>query len=312
MADNETPTSPRPDISFPVNRPKENGKWTPELDAQLRAKEASTIQKPGPTVINRAFWPGGDRSLEGIALRAFLLGGGAVLGFLSSAILIAYDSRLWRPSFFIGTLCIFHFFEFWTTAKYNTPSAFVSSFLLTNGSRYRQAHTFAFFEALITSYFFPQWQARMNPGWVVALGITMIFVGQFVRSLAMAQAGTNFNHQVQSQKNEGHQLVTTGLYAYFRHPSYFGFFWWGLGTQVALGNSVSLAGYAFVLWYFFSHRIRRKNSQYCDYIDSTNRFLRRRKIPQRIFWRRLPEIQSSDTSLDTLYMVEVRHARQIS
>jgi protein-S-isoprenylcysteine O-methyltransferase len=258
MADNPNfPTSPHPDISFPVNRPTETGVWSPELDAQLRAKEASTVQSASRRVIPRAFYPGGDRSLSGIALRAFLLGVGAAIGLSTSALFLYHERRLWRPVFFVGTLSVFHFLEFWTTAEYNTPTAFVSSFLLTNGSRYRQAHTFAFFETLITSYLFPEWQARINPPFVVALGLTMIVVGQVVRSSAMVQAGTNFNHQVQSHKNEGHELVTTGLYGYLRHPSYFGFFWWGLGTQVALGNSVSLVGYAFVLWYFFKHRIRR-------------------------------------------------------
>lgn len=75
--------------------------------------------------------------------------------------------------------------------------------------------------------------------------------------MAMAQAGTNFNHQVQSQKNEGHVLVSSGIYAYFRHPSYFGFFWWALGTQLSLGNTVSFTAYALILWYFFKTRISR-------------------------------------------------------
>jgi protein-S-isoprenylcysteine O-methyltransferase len=253
---NGTPTSPHPEISYPVNRPKENGKWTPELDAKLRAREASNIQFKA-SVIPRAYWPGGDRSLSDIAIRAFLLGVAGASGFLISALLVYFQSRLWRPCFFVGTLSVFHFLEFWITAEYNTPSAYVSSFLLTNGSRYRQAHTFAFFETLLTSYLLPGWQARVNPPSIIALGVTMIVVGQTVRSYAMKQAGTNFNHQVQSRKNEGHELVTTGLYAYFRHPSYFGFFWWGLGTQVALGNSISLVGYAGVLWYFFKTRISR-------------------------------------------------------
>lgn len=255
-----TPSSPRPDISFPINRPQENGKWTPELDAQLRAKEASTVLSESPKSIPRALLPGGDRSLAGIAIRAFFLGGGAALGLLLSALLVYYQSRLWRPAFFISALGIFHFLEFWTTAQYNTRTAYVSSFLLTNGSRYPQALGFAFFETLITSYFFPAWQARITSPTTVAFGVIMIVVGQVVRSLAMMQAGTNFNHQVQSQKNEGHELVTTGVYAYFRHPSYFGFFWWGVGTQVALGNSIGLAGYAFMLWYFFKHRITRTSS----------------------------------------------------
>ncbi|KAI4263175.1 MAG: hypothetical protein L6R42_001666 [Xanthoria sp. 1 TBL-2021] len=73
----------------------------------------------------------------------------------------------------------------------------------------------------------------------------------------MAQAGTNFNHLVQSKKKEGHVLVTNGIYGWLRHPSYFGFFWWGLGTQLITGNLVCLVGYAVVLWRFFSLRIKK-------------------------------------------------------
>ena len=72
----------------------------------------------------------------------------------------------------------------------------------------------------------------------------------------MAHAGNNFNHLVQSKKKVGHELVTDGIYARLRHPAYFGFFWWGLGTQVVLGNVVCLTGYAVVLWRFFSRRIK--------------------------------------------------------
>lgn len=256
---NGAPTSPHPEISYPINRPVDKGEWTLELDARLRAQEAAISQQfKKANILPKAFFPGGDRSLSGIAIRAFLLGACGTIGFLLTTVLAYYDSRLWRPCFFVGVLSVFHFLEFYITAAYNTPTAYVSSFLLTNGNRYRQAHTIAFIEACITSYFFPGWQARVHHPAVIALGVVMIVVGQTVRSLSMAQAGTNFNHQVQSEKNEGHELVTTGLYAYFRHPSYFGFFWWGLGTQVVLGNTVSLLGYAGVLWYFFNHRIRRR------------------------------------------------------
>jgi protein-S-isoprenylcysteine O-methyltransferase len=250
-------------LSAPANRPTENGKHTPEVDAPIREREASNVPKRGSFLVPRVFYPGGDRSLAGIAIRAFCLGGVLVLSALLSAIFVYYESRLWRPAAFIATLCVFHFLEFWVTAQYNTPIALVASFLLTNGERYRQAHTFAFIESAVTSYFFPGWQARVNPPVVVALGVGMVIVGQLVRSLAMAQAGTNFNHQVQSTKKDDHELVTSGLYAYLRHPSYFGFFWWGLGTQVLLGNCVSLAGYAGVLWYFFYTRITRKSNSGC-------------------------------------------------
>lgn len=128
----------------------------------------------------------------------------------------------------------------------------------------------AFIETCITTYFFPGWQARVHPPVVVALGVVMIVIGQVVRSTAMAQAGTNFNHTVQSRKNDGHELVTTGLYAVFRHPSYFGFFWWGVGTQLMLGNTVCSLGYAGILWYFFSRRISRKSRKWYWLCECTN------------------------------------------
>jgi protein-S-isoprenylcysteine O-methyltransferase len=232
-----------------------NGQWAPDLN--IDSKQSFSVLPKGPDHLPRAFYPGGDRSLSGVALRAFCLGAGAVFGFMMAALLVFNGSQMWGPFLFLGTLGVFHFLEFWITAEYNTSGAFISSFLLTNGSRYRQAHTFAFTEAVITPYLFPGWHARLNQPYLIALGILMIVVGQVVRSLAMAQAGTNFNHQVQSQKSEGHVLVTSGIYAYFRHPSYFGFFWWALGTQLCLGNTVSFAAYALILWYFFKTRITR-------------------------------------------------------
>ncbi|KAF2678156.1 prenyl cysteine carboxyl methyltransferas-like protein Ste14 [Lentithecium fluviatile CBS 122367] len=273
---NGTPTSPHPEISFPVHRPSEKGEWTPELDRELRAQSAVNIQFKKVNALPRAYFPGGDRSLAGIAIRAFLLGVCGALGFVLSAVLAYYENRLWRPCFFMGTLCVFHFLEFYITAAYNTPIAYVSSFLLTNGAHYRQAHTMALIEAVVTSYFSPGWQARVNPPSIIALGLVMIAVGQAVRSLAMKQAGTNFNHQVQSKKNEGHELVTTGLYSFFRHPSYFGFFWWGLGTQVVLGNTISLIVYAGVLWYFFHTRIIHEEKHLIDFFGDDYKAYRAR------------------------------------
>jgi protein-S-isoprenylcysteine O-methyltransferase len=247
------------DISLPVNRAEETGKWTPDLDTKLRAKEASNIQLQGPNAIAPEFFPHGKRSLSGIAMRAFSLGCTLMLGLFGTTLLAYNGSHLWRPFLFLATLSVFHFLEFYTTAAYNTPIAYIASFLLTNGDMYRLAHTMAFIETIITSYFFPSYQSRVHPSWAIALGIMMIVVGQGVRSTAMAQAGTNFNHQVQSKKNDGHELVTKGLYHHLRHPSYFGFFWWGIGTQLMLGNTVCFLGYAGVLWYFFMKRITRKS-----------------------------------------------------
>lgn len=276
MVSNGAPKSSHVDISLPVNRPTEKGNWTPELDAELRAREVTSVQTKRFNAIAPEFFPHGKRSLSGIAVRAFCMGCTAVLGFMLTALLAYHGSRLWRPWLFIGTLSVFHFLEFYTTAAYNTPIAFVSSFLLTNGDQYRQAHTMALIETCITSYFFPSWQARVHPPGIVAIGIVMIAMGQTVRSTAMAQAGTNFNHTVQSRKNDGHELVTRGLYAYFRHPSYFGFFWWGIGTQVMLGNTVCFLAYAGILWYFFMKRISHEEKHLVDFFGDDYKAYRTR------------------------------------
>ncbi|KAF1357700.1 prenyl cysteine carboxyl methyltransferas-like protein Ste14 [Lizonia empirigonia] len=260
MASNGTATASHDNISLPVNRPAQQGQWTPELEASMRAREASNVQVKPANYVPAEFFPNGKRSLAGIGLRAFFLGNAAIVGFFLAAQLAYYNSHLWRPFLFLSTLSVFHFLEFYTTAAYNTPSAYVASFLLTNGNQYRIAHTMAFVETFITSYFFPGWQSKIHSPLAILAGVTMVLVGQVVRSIAMAQAGTNFNHTVQSSKNEGHELVTRGLYAYFRHPSYFGFFWWGIGTQVMLGNTVCTLGYAGVLWYFFKTRITHEEN----------------------------------------------------
>jgi protein-S-isoprenylcysteine O-methyltransferase len=64
---------------------------------------------------------------------------------------------------------------------------------------------------------------------------------------------------VQYHKRNDHVLVTSGIYSCIRHPSYFGFYYWALGTQLVLGNHFSFFAYALALWRFFSHRVFRKS-----------------------------------------------------
>jgi len=71
----------------------------------------------------------------------------------------------------------------------------------------------------------------------------------------MVSAAGNFSHKVASKRQPDHILVTTGIYGVFRHPSYFGFFWWGLGMQVLLLNPICLVTHGFVLYRFFRSRI---------------------------------------------------------
>lgn len=208
------------------------------------------------------YLPHQPKSLRGIALRAFALGTTLSLSLLTTtALLTLTPSPLWRLPFFITALSLFHFLEFYTTATYNTRAANVSSFLLTsNWPAYAIAHTVALLECLATNLLWPNasWTPFHHTGTrvLVAIGLGMVIAGQIVRSAAMVHAAQSFNHTVQYRRQQDHVLVTSGIYSLLRHPSYFGFFWWALGTQLVMGNVLSFGGYAVVLWRFFSGRVR--------------------------------------------------------
>lgn len=214
------------------------------------------LQQPIP----RDFLPGHPKALNGIASRAFGLGLALGISLLGTLLLLFSRTSYhpaWRGPFFFSCLSLFHFLEFYMTASYNTRFANTEAFLLSsNGSAYNLAHSAALAETLLTAIFAPAWQARWSSAWSIPLGLGLVVLGQGVRSAAMRCAGENFNHTVQTRRSARHELVTGGVYAWCRHPSYFGFFWWGLGTQMVLGNVVCFVAYAVVLWLFFSHRIR--------------------------------------------------------
>lgn len=215
------------------------------------------------------------RNPSAISIRAFSIGLTFGISIALTFLALQQPSRpLWRAPFFIVTLSIFHFLEFYVTALYNPLAATTSAFLLTtNGYSYNIAHTLALIECVFGNYIAPQYfpeqtylhplNALLPPGggarpaWLM-LGFILLVLGQMTRTLAMVHAGTNFNHLIQFRKKEGHVLVTDGIYRWLRHPSYFGFFWWGLGTQIVMGNEACLIGYAMVLWRFFKFRIEKE------------------------------------------------------
>ncbi|KAL2000985.1 hypothetical protein VTN02DRAFT_2363 [Thermoascus thermophilus] len=227
--------------------------------------EPPPVNGSSPTVdIDPSNNPGGAKSLAGISLRAFLLGVTLGTGLCLTVVAHAVvGTPLWRVPFFLAALSLFHFLEYFVTARHNPPQANISAFLLSsNGWQYNVAHGSALAECLL-AWLFPDasynhYFTRTAVAVQVTLGLALMALGQTVRTLAMAHAGRNFNHTVQVQRRAGHTLTTTGVYRVLRHPSYFGFFWWGLGTQLVLGNVVCLLAYAVVLWVFFSRRIQRE------------------------------------------------------
>ncbi|WZH44403.1 Isoprenylcysteine carboxyl methyltransferase family-domain-containing protein [Fusarium acuminatum] len=168
-------------------------------------------------MILKPYFAGQPKSLSGIALRAFCLG----IALASSAIamvavLFLTSSPAWRVPFFLFALSAFHFLEFWTTAEKNTLVASIGSFLLTaNWPGYAIAHSAAFAECALVNLVFPErhWAPFGTGPLLLVVGLLMVTVGQYVRSVAMLQAGASFNHHVQTRKKDSHELVTTGIYS---------------------------------------------------------------------------------------------------
>ncbi|KAF8339176.1 Isoprenylcysteine carboxyl methyltransferase family-domain-containing protein [Cantharellus anzutake] len=175
-------------------------------------------------------------------------------GFLESLVSSRELQDRWSLlGFFFAAWAAFHWGEYAVTAGWNRKRCSVDSFLLENGREYHIAHGAAVIEFILTMLLAPGCKRHTI---ISYFGILLTLFGQWLRSASMIHAASNFSHQVATRKEETHRLVTDGVYAYFRHPSYAGFFYWSLGTQMALQNPIAFTGYAMVTWRFFNHRIR--------------------------------------------------------
>ncbi|GJJ72477.1 protein-S-isoprenylcysteine O-methyltransferase [Entomortierella parvispora] len=191
----------------------------------------------------------GQNSPQNIAVYGFGLG--ALFG---GSIVLATIVKTSIPQFwlFLAALGVFHALEYIAIALFNPMKLKLDSFLLNHSPEYTIATASGITEFLIELYFFPQLKSW---SWINKIGLVMVIVGQIARTLAMFSAKSNFSHHVEYYKEEHHVLVTGGIYSVLRHPSYFGFYYWALGSQLMMMNPVCLIGFAGALHHFFSDRI---------------------------------------------------------
>lgn len=166
----------------------------------------------------------------------------------------------------------------------NTCSLRDNAAFLLDDKNHNAAHIFALAEFILEEmYLGPKWLARKHNMYITFIGkcsvqtrgcpfplgrisnadslcwfsgLGIALASQYVRSLAMITAASNFSHLIQLKKAPEHSLVRSGIYAWSRHPSYFAFFYWALGTQIFIGNPVSFVAFFVILYRFFSGRIR--------------------------------------------------------
>lgn len=157
--------------------------------------------------------------------------------------------------YYMLIMTIFHFTEFITTALINPRSLKIDSFLLNHSQEYGIAATISWMEYLIECNFFASIKTIKL---IRNLGLIVCVIGEIIRKSAMFTAGSNFNHIIQTRREENHRLIKHGVYNLCRHPSYVGWYYWAIGTQLILANPVCFIGYAFVSWSFFKARIEEE------------------------------------------------------
>lgn len=184
-----------------------------------------------------------------IAVRASFLGFIFALGL--SATITAPTA--WKPlGIYSAIMAFFHIGEFLGIAWSNPQSLSIESFILNHSVQYALAAVVSWIEFALELHFFPKLKEHYFC-WII--GVVLCASGEIVRKLAMLTAKSNFNHLVQYVKSDEHILVTHGIYGLMRHPSYVGFFWWSIGTQIILANPICIVLYAGASWVFFNTRI---------------------------------------------------------
>ncbi|XP_012676322.1 protein-S-isoprenylcysteine O-methyltransferase [Clupea harengus] len=186
-----------------------------------------------------------------VAVRACFLG----FTFGCGVIISCSDTTWTHFGWYMCSLAFFHYSEYLVTAIINPRSLSLDSFLLNHSVEYTVAAVSSWVEFIVEKLLFPDVKQL---GWLSVLGLFMVVLGECLRKMAMFTAGSNFNHIVQNEKSQSHILVTSGVYAFFRHPSYVGWFYWSIGTQVMLCNPVCIIGYTLASWRFFRERIEEE------------------------------------------------------
>jgi protein-S-isoprenylcysteine O-methyltransferase len=178
-----------------------------------------------------------------------------ILNVFSIGLLIAVQTKhsQFKPfGCYLMFLATFHLSEFLFTALFNYKALRVDSFLLNHSFEYKMAALISWSEYVVEVLVWPEMKMNSYSQWT---GVGLIVFGEVCRKLAMYTAGKSFNHLVQDVKADDHKLVTNGIYSLVRHPSYFGWFYWSIGTQVLLTNPICIVGYTLASWKFFNSRI---------------------------------------------------------
>jgi protein-S-isoprenylcysteine O-methyltransferase len=188
--------------------------------------------------------------------RVALLGGGLGVIFGVHLTLLAftfsYPSPVTNWCIYALVMCLYHWSEFLLTALNHPQNVSFDSFLVNQSLAFGIAIVASWIEFGLEAFLIPAMKCSTT---LTTLGLMVVLCGQMLRSLAMYQAGPSFTHLVESEKKPRHILIKWGVYKYLRHPGYFGWFYWSVGTQLLLGNPLCVIAYVLAAQSFFRERV---------------------------------------------------------
>ena len=231
-------------------------------------RDLVTVMRTNPSLIL-------PRGLLRIALTASAL----TLAFSFGLHLTLTWSALYSLGAFITVWSLFHWCEFVMTALYHPQTVTAEAFLINHSRQFHLALALSIVEYVVESIIFAGMKHSTFSYLISTIGIVGALCGEALRIYAMVECGPNFTHVVQHNQRAGHKLITTGPYAYVRHPAYSGWFIWSLSTQLILCNPVCLVGYAFVTWQFFAARIDYEEQRMLTFFGDSYRQYQRTVQP---------------------------------
>lgn len=113
-------------------------------------------------------------------------------------------------------------------------------------------------------------------------GVLLTAIGIVIRIVARVQIGRNFSAFVQT--TDSHRLITSGLYAWVRHPAYSGFVLFLIGFPLAFGSVAALVIATAVGLPALAHRIRAEEAALESWFGEDYRHYRT------VSWRLIPGV----------------------
>lgn len=199
-----------------------------------------------------------------IALTAFFLG---ILCALAGVGIVGASLYwwLWSPQalafalYVLTCVVMFHMSEFLVAAALRPHDTHPKAFMIYHSHAYTIASCAAVTEyAVETLIVPPEWKLFQTTNAIAITAAVAVSVFYVIRVVAMVQCGPNFSLEIETTHRDDHELVTSGVFGYLRHPSYFGWFWRTVLSQVLLMNPICMIGFTLVTWKFFVERIEKE------------------------------------------------------